>query len=398
VAQAGSAKRFVVVHVPEGMFEFAQRPAPGANTFGPIFSPLDQYRDYVSFLDGLNLQSRDNGPGGDGHHRGVPHMLTCTEMVDDGNAGGPSIDQKIASAIGGDTTFRSLQFAVRIIYGDTNARVVWGGPSQPMPPMENPWEAYDRIFAASVSEMPDKPRIDLRKSALDNAITDLNALLPRLPATDRVRMDSYQTSLRDIERRLALGGGGVGCMPPMLGEERDHKSEPLYPEIGKLQMDLLLASLECGLTNVASLQWGNSNDQCTYPWLDVNTLGHTLSHDIATDPDGSKRTKVYNWYAQQFAYMLERLQSVQEGAGTMLDNTVILWVSEFSDSQAHAADNLLWVVMGNVDGFFAGNQTLRMNGRSVNDLHTTLANAYGIEDATYGNPAYCDGAIDDLRA
>lgn len=94
-------KRFVVVHVPEGMWSGAERPAVGAATLGPILDPLDPYRARVTVLNNLSMKSRDHGPGGDGHHRGVPHMLTSTEMLDDSNAGGPSIDQRIAKAVGG---------------------------------------------------------------------------------------------------------------------------------------------------------------------------------------------------------------------------------------------------------------------------------------------------------
>ena len=70
-AQTGVPKRFIVVHVPEGMWSDAQRPSANAGTLGPIFSPLDKYQSRLTALDGLNLQSRDNGPGGDGHHRGA---------------------------------------------------------------------------------------------------------------------------------------------------------------------------------------------------------------------------------------------------------------------------------------------------------------------------------------
>ena len=94
LAQAAPPTRFVVVHVPEGMWNSAQRPKVGATTLGPIFGALDKHRADITVMNGLSMKSRDKGPGGDGHHRGVPHMLTGTEMVDEGNAGGPSVDQR----------------------------------------------------------------------------------------------------------------------------------------------------------------------------------------------------------------------------------------------------------------------------------------------------------------
>jgi hypothetical protein len=409
-AQAAAPTRFIVVHVPEGMWATAARPSVGATTLGPILSKLDPYIKRLTVLDGLNMKSRDFGPGGDGHHRGVPHMLTGTEMLDEGNAGGASVDQKIAQAIGKASTFSSLQFAVRIVYGDTNSRPLWSGPGRVVPAMQSPWDAYTRIFtqasvpvATTTATAPAPAKPDLRKSALDNALKETNAIRSRLSAADRERVDSYQESLRDIERRLqstaAPTPAAAGCTQPKLSAQVDPANEANYPVVGKLQMDLMVAALQCGQTRVASLQWGNSNDQCRYPWLGLNAIGHDLAHNNGNcDPDGSKKLKVTQWYAEQFAYLLGKLQSIPEGNGTMLDNTVVLWASEFSDSNGHGCDQLLWVLMGNANGYFKQGQVLKVKGRSTNDLHTNLCNAFGLTDKTFGNAAYCAGAIPELRA
>jgi len=417
LARAATAPptRFVVVHVPEGMWNGAQRPAANATTFGPIFEALDPFRSQILVLNGLSMQSRDHGPGGDGHHRGVPHMLTGIEMADESNAGGASVDQKIATAIGMGSKFGSLQFAVRIIYNDTNGRPLWSAPKRVVPALQDPWDAYKRIFtgvmptatsgttgttATTTTPMAAAPKIDLRRSAMDNALAETAELRTRLSASDRERLDSYQESLRDIERRLTMTTVSApgSCTPPTLGGTIDKAAEANYPKIGKLQMDLMVAALQCNLTRVASLQWGNSNDQCSYSWLGVNSLGHDLSHNNGNcDPTNSKKQTVYRWYSEQFAYLLGKLQSIPEGTGTMLDNTVILWASEFSESNGHASDKLLWFLMGNANGYFRQGRVLSVNGRSTNDLHTSLCNAFGIADTTFGNPAYCKGALTDLR-
>jgi Protein of unknown function (DUF1552) len=403
-AQAAPPTRFVVVHVPEGMWNGAPRPAAGASSLGPIFSKLEPFRSKLTVLRGLDMKSRDFGPGGDGHHRGVPHMLTGTEMLDEGNAGGMSVDQKIAQAISGSSKHKSLQFAVRIVYGDTNSRPLWSAPGRVVPAMQNPWEAYDRVFAGlSTTPVAAAPstRPDLRKSALDNALQEISSLRGQLTAADRERVDSYQESLRDIERRLVTTPmpAPASCTKPSLGATTDPEAESNYPAIGKLQTDLLVAALQCGQTRVASLQWGNSNDQCRYPWLGVNTLGHDMAHNTGNcDPGGNKKLTVTQWYAEQFAYMLGKLQSIPEGTGNMLDNTVVLWVSEFSDCNGHAANDLMWVLMGNAAGYFKQGQILDLDGRGTNDLHATLCNAFGIAGNTFGNAKYCSGPIAELRA
>jgi hypothetical protein len=403
-ARAAPPTRLLVVHVPEGMWSGAQRPTAGSTQLGPILEALQPWQSRISVLNNLNIESREHGPGGDGHHRGVVHMLTGTEQLDEANAGGASVDQKIAQKIGGGLPFASLQFAVRIVYGDTNSRPIWSGPGRVVPAMQSPWEAYKRVFAnlpASSTPMPaPAAKIDLRRSALDYALADITQLRARLGARDRELLDSYHESLRDIERRLAgmqMATPPASCAPPSLGNSVDVKAEANYPAVGRLQMDLAVAALQCGLTRVASLQWGNSNDQCTYSFLGVNTLGHDMAHNNNNcDPSHAKKLKVYRWYSEQAAYLLGKLDAIDEGGSSLLDNTVVLWVSEFSDSNGHNSNRLMWLLMGNADAQLRTGQVLDCGGKSVNDVHTSLCNLFGIPDRTFGNPAYCAGPLPGL--
>jgi len=419
--------RFVVVHVPEGMWQGASRPSASGSTLGPIFGALDPFKSQLTVLNNLNMKSRDNGPGGDAHHRAVPHMLTGIEMRDENNAGGPSIDQKIAQKIGASSMLPSLQLSVRIVYQDTNSKPIWSGPSRVVPSLGDPWQAYKRIFPGTTAKpiatpapsmgttaptAPAATTVDLRRSALDHALAEISDLRPRLSASDRERLDTYQDSLRDLERRLQMlattpapttPNGPVisagSCNPPSLGANVNVGQEANYPKIGQLQMDLMVAALQCNVTRVISLQWGNSNDQCSYSWLGVNAIGHDLAHNNGNcDPSGAKKQKVYDWYSQQFAYLLGKLKSIPEGNGTLLDNTAILWVSEFGESNGHNGNNLLWMLMGNANGFFKQGQVLNLGGRSINDVHVTLQNAFGINEGTFGNSAYCSGPIMNMLA
>lgn len=391
--------RFVFVHVPEGMWKTAQRPLSGTTDLGPIFAALQPHQPDILVLNELHMKSRDQGPGADRHARAMGHMLTGTEMQNDNGAGGISLDQRIANAIGGSSPIKSLHLAVRIIYADMNGRPLWSAPGRAVSAIQSPWVAYDRIFGATAPAVPGKPAFDLRRSTLDHSLRDISSLRPTLPASDRERLDSYHESLRDLERRLMTmpAPGTAGCQQPSLGAEVDPRAEKNYEQIGQLQMDLLVSALRCGVTRVATLQYGNSIDQCAYSFIGVNNLGHDLSHNNNDcDPTGSKKAMVYQWYAKQAALLLEKLKAVPEGDGTMLDNTVVLWASEFGDSHAHAADQLTWLVMGNAAGYFRSGRILDAQGRSTNDLHTSLCNAFGIADRSFGNPAYCAGPLPDL--
>ena len=174
----------------------------------------------------------------------------------------------------------------------------------------------------------------------------------------------------------------------------DVKAKANFPAVSKLQMDLMTAALQCGATNVATLQHGNSVDQCTYPWLGIRKTGHDLSHGTSH----ADQPKVYKWYAEQFAYLLGKLDAVKEGTGTMLDNTVVLWIMEFGDSYGHRLRNLMWFVAGNAGGFLKQGQVLKFPGTSVSDLHATIQNAFGIKEQTFGDAEFCKGPIAGLIA
>jgi hypothetical protein len=429
-AAAAFPTRFVVFHVPEGMWSGASRPAAGGSSLGPIFGPMDAHKDQIIFLNNLKMKSRDKGPGGDEHHRAIPHMLTGIEMQNENNAGGASLDQVIAKQIGQGSPLTSLQLAVRIVYTDTNSKPIWSGAGRVVPAQQDPWQVYKRVFGGTTGKATTMPMgstapatgptssgsgVDLRRSAMDFALAECAELRGRLGTSDKDRLDSYQESLRDIERRLNMLGGATGgaapgttqpdamsgttCMQPALGSSVNVSSEANYPKISQLQMDMLVAALQCNVTRVASFQFGNSNDQCSYSWLGVNTIGHDLAHNNGNcDPSGAKKTKVFNWYAEQFSYLLNKLKAVPEGGGTLLDNTVILWVSEFGESNGHSPDNLLWLLMGNANGYFKSGQVVNLGGRSTNDVLITVQNAFGIAGNTYGNPAYCQGPLTNILA
>jgi len=408
-AQSTLPKRLIVVHVPEGMWSKASRPTPGATTLGPLFSPLDRHLAKLNVLNGLAMPSRDNAAvAGDGHNKGVINMLTAIEMPNTQSSGGPSFDQKIAAAISSDSQrVQSLQLGVRIVYTDNNSKLIWGSDGIHKPAVEDPWKAYSILFDGYQPPTTDTstaaaPVYDMRKSVLDHALSDINRLRARLPSAAQLKLDEYQTSLRSLEKTLGSTASlQASCTVPNLGEQRnDYRDSGKQPDIGAIQMDLAVAALQCDITRVVSLQWGNSNDQSQYEWLGINAYGHALSHNTNyVDPDGEKKVKVVNWYAEQFASLLDRLEAVKEGNGTMLDSTAVLWVSEFGESNGHASNNLLWLLAGNLGGQLKTGQVLDLGGDApINNLFVTLQNAFGIADTTFGNAAYCSGGFSQLLA
>ncbi len=324
-------------------------------TLSPILSALAPYQQKLLILDGINVKSAGFGPGDD-HMKGMGHMLTGIELLSGttmggagtpaGFAGGMSIDQRIVQDIGQNTRFPSLEFGVVVQNADVWARMIYSGANQPLPPMEDPVAAFARIFSGStLSAAQAAILVQRRKSVLDYVQTTLGGLSTRVSSDDKVRVQQHLDSVSQIEKQLLAQTGA--CTPPMV-TATDLTNIANYPAIGKTQMDLLIASLACDQTRIASLQWSHSVSDIPMPWLNISTGHHTLSHTADTDTvSQASLVQINTWYASQFAYLLKGLDSVVESDGsTLLDNCMVIWINELSKGNIHNHQPLPVVIAG----------------------------------------------------
>ena len=190
--------------------------------------------------------------------KGPGAMLTGGWLAEGGfsGAGGPagyanriSVDQVLANHMGTETPFRSLEYGVAMRGQEPLKYISYRGHSQPNPAVDDPWAMYDRISANFVDDGPEE--IDLeRQSVLDYVKGELQNLNGRLPVEDRPRLDAHLTHIRSIERQLqALARQ---CEVPELGSKINVSSTDNFPQIGKLQMDLMFQAQACDLTRVSS--------------------------------------------------------------------------------------------------------------------------------------------------
>jgi hypothetical protein len=165
------------------------------------------------------------------------------------------------------------------------------------------------------------------------------------------------------------------------------------PTKGKLMTDLLVASLACDLTRVGTMQWADSESKfpLNFAPLSLPDHHHGYQHDSVYDPDAL--FEIYHWFGQDFAYLLERLASVNEGDGTLLDNTVVLWVSEIQEPPSHAQTNMPFVVAGGKNAGIKTGRWLQVPAQPHNNLLVSLLNVFGGADTTFGHSSYCTGAL-----
>jgi hypothetical protein len=407
----GFPKRFVAMFSGFGTIKNAWIPQGTETDFklSPILAPLEPYKDRVMVFEGVDYESTNHGPG-DPHQLGIGHCLTGTELqegtlfqhvcnsnLSTGWGGGISLDQMLANQIGQTTKFPSLEFGVQVQFADVSGRMSYRGPGQPVPPEDNPYQAYQRIFSDLGADPVEADRLRAeRKTVLDFVGDDYARLTKRLGASDRQKVDAHLAAIRDIENRLKPPVVVTGeCKAPDLGLPIPPLENDNFPHISKCQLDLLAMSLICDLTRVATIQFATvQQGGRVFSWLGHTEGHHSLSHSSVADPVRQQHLlEIGNWYASQIAYLCSILDSVPEGDGTVLDNTMIYWCSDIAIGPQHTHTDMPLVLVGGGGGALRTGRYLKYQNAWHNDLLIAMSHAMGVPVATFGNPAYCKGPL-----
>ncbi len=406
-------KRFVVFFSPNGTVRENWSPDGTETDFtlSRILDPLTPHKSDVVVLEGLDITIISGAPG-DGHQQGMGQILTANELNLGDTMGGCdscapvslassiSIDQRIANAIGTDTARRSFEFGINAPeHEDVWTRMCYRGSEQALPPQSDPAAAFRALFA-DVFVDPD-PFGEAERAAwrhrqvVDFAHREYTSIRDRLGTDDRARIEAHIEGLDDIARRLdnPTSIGAACVIPEEDGTGIDYRLTENYPMVGQLQMDMLVSAFACDVTRVASLQWDHSVGNQTFPWLGITTGHHTISHEEDITNPRELLTQINTWYAEQLAYLIQKMKDVPEGGGTMLDNTAIVWVNELGDGASHTRSDIPIVLAGSAGGHYRTGRYLSYDRQPHSDLWVTMCQAYGIDTSTFGNPSYCNGPL-----
>ena len=405
-ADASAPKRLIVIFSPNGTVTPSWTPTgQGASfTLSPILKPFEPFKSRMLVLDGITAEVAKRGDGDD-HMRGIGSMLTGVELLPGtvqggggtpaGLGGGISVDQRIASVVGMTTPYKSLEFGAYVKQSDVWSRMAYAGPNQPLPPMEDPLQVYKRLYASDGLSGADLARLlRRRKSVLDHVKGSLGGLKGRIGSADAARVQAHLESVRQIEQQLV--SQSAGCVPPMLGQGLDLSDINNYPQVGRLQLDLLAAALACDLTRVATMQFTRANSDIPMPWLGFSDGHHSLSHMGDSDAVAQdKLVKINLFYASQIAYFLAKLDAVQENnGGTLLDNSLVVWMNELSRGNIHGHDSVPLAMFGGARGAIKMGRYVKLSQPQFQqNLLVSIANAMDVPLTTFGDPAYCSGAL-----
>lgn len=359
-------KRFLVWFNGNGIPERYWIPAETGPDFEltPCLAPLQPVRDYVHVISGIdNVAARLNGQG-NGHFSALCGLMTGLPFNGRG-ATGPSIDHLLGQKIGSKSRFHSLQIGVaQESHGEmVHRNMSWAGYERALPPELIPQNLFDRLFGVK-----NQTWVRRKKSVLDLVSSDVGDLTPGLGQADRHRLDEHLTSVRDLERAIA-------SLPPDYGknlkEPEDITDLTDYPRIAKIQSDLLVHAFASGQTRVAAYMLTKCQSLTRFPWLGLaGNRHHDYTHNNAGSPQQQRILRdICRWHVEEFAYLLERMKAIPEGAGNVLDNTCCVFVHEHAEANSHKCNGLAVLLAGG--GMKGGLHTKSHNG--IGDVYLTIA-------------------------
>ena len=351
----------------------------GQNDFSEILRPLHRHRDKLLVVDGLarmvtyaeEYRVAELGYPGDinRHHIAQAHLLTSNwayQGTSTARGGSRSIDQEIGEAIGQPGRWDSR------VYGFNHQHAYnYIGANEPAPREQNPNRAFDDILGLApdpegTGEPTREDRIRAaRSSALDMATEEFAAILPKLGADDREKLERHRGLIRDLELGLTLAPP-AGCDPSFSAQGH------IIDQFSRLTA----MALACNLTRVATIVTQNlpGDEFGIQPWLDIHQdIAHASDEESGTVAGIEGMIEYNRVYAEHFATLLLELDSVQEGSGTLLDNTAVVWLTELGTG-VHDINRIPNVIAGGAGGYFR-------TGRYVHyPQDTTLAASWGNQD------------------
>jgi len=394
---SGVAKRLVIFFSPNGTVHNHWRPTGGELDFtfapGSILEPLSPHKEDIIVLDGIDFYGVAN------HEAGMAAMLTGgggSQTL----TGGKSLDQYVASQLGENMMFPSLDLGVQTsAWGaNTQTRMSYNAPGTYVPPDDNPLSVYERMFGEYGATDAEKDKIfTRRKSVLDLVSGELSNLRYRVGYEEKLKLDQHLESIAQMEG--SLGNSTDACAAPGSVLNVPTQQHQYFADITTAQIDLMFTALACDMTRVASLQLSHTVGPHVFTWLGHTDGHHSLSHMPDTDVVGvAKFVEAERWITEQFVVLLEKLKNTPEpeGEGSMLDHTCLLWAQELGDGRLHDCVSVPFVIAGNAGGFFQTGRYLQYGSEPHQKLLVSVCHAMGLTNPVFGDPSHGAGPLSGL--
>ena len=394
---AAASPRLGFVYVPHGAIMDKWTPATeGAGfEFSPILKPLEPFRDRLNIVSGLGHRAADST---------AVHSLSPTTWLSgvrpkptqgtDAFAG-VTADQVAAQAIGQDTILPSMELAIEdhsgligacdrdygCIYMNT---LSWRTPTTPLPMEINPRKVFERMFGQGGTAADRLARIEGDRSILDAVTKEATGLQAKLGPHDRIKISEYLENVREIERRIQKASQQVD--PNMKLPEQPAGIPFSYEEHVGIMYDLLALAYQANISRVFTFMMAREVSNRTYPQVGVSDGHHATSHHQNRADKIEKLVKIQNYHLTLFTKFLQKLSTTQDGDGSLLDHSLILYGSNMSNSNAHNHFPLPTLLLGGGAGTMKGGHHIKQPDHTpMTNVLLTMLHKAGVPVESLGD-------------
>jgi hypothetical protein len=412
--------RFMGIFFPHGMapgYWVPEREGALPAKLPYIMESLDKVRDQTTILSGLWSKSAEppEGTTGSDHWVAAAYLTGIKPRKtagSDATVGSPTIDQTIAQTIGQGTLLPSLQLAVEdpnasssncgegysCSYTNSISWIALPTPpgelqrTSPLPMELNPQVVFERLFGSGATPDVRAARIRQNRSILDSIRGELTGLMKDLGAADRRTVRQYTDEIREIERRIQLAvtasaGAPEIDVPPGIPDSFDQHV--------KLQFDLAALAFQTDITRVATLLGARDLTARSYvfPKSDLFPNGgvsggfHGASHHQEDPVQVRKYADINRYHVSTLAYFAEKLRSIPDGDGTLLDHSLIIYGTNMGNSNQHQHFDVPHILVGGANRQLKGNRHLAYERRTATtgNLLLSVLDMYGIHQERQGD-------------
>lgn len=356
--------------------------------------PLAPVKSKMNVIDGLFNKNAT----GVGIHPGQTGNILSGAALQKGAElkGGISVDQALANAIGQDDIVPSLVLGCEqptTGYHETNfsmaysSHISWQNATSPVPMEVYPSLAFDSLFENRGSQR--------NKSILDRVKEDAERLVTKTSSTDKAKIDEYLTSIREVEKRIERQRNAVDRAQDTMVQKGKHVFTMERPDNGlpedirehmRLMCDIIALAFQSNRTRVASLLLCRDISGLFYPFLSVRKPHHLASHDDSSD----EWERVTTYYSSQLAYLAQKLDSMPEGEGTVLDHSCLMFVNNMWSGSRHDSNRVPLLTVGGLNGKLETGRVMDYAGKSDSDrklcsFYLSLMQKMGVEAERFGD-------------
>lgn len=392
----GAPLRTAYLYFPNGAIPSAWWPKSIGDDYklSETLESLAPVRDSIQIMSGLdNVSANAGADGGGDHARGGGTFLTNVRLNKSSTAlrAGKSIDQVIAEKVGHLTRFPSLELSCESDRRSGSCdsgyscayqyNISWTSPTTPMASESNPRLVFERLFGAGnpgqrVANL--KLRRERQKSVLDFVMEDARQMRKRLQRTDKMKLEEYCTSIREIEKQIELA--------ERHGDAETKSQTPAgipnsYAQHMQMMFDLMILAFQTDSTRVATFCLAHDGSNRSFSEIGVVEGHHELSHHQNKQDRIDKVKTIDRWYVQQLGKFLQRMESTKDEDGkSLLHNSQIMFGSGNADGNRHTHVNLPIVMAGNGGGDMNVGRFVDYKDTPLANMHMTMAHRMGVTD------------------